>query len=387
MKGRLSAYYFLFFLAVGSSGPFLTLLLHARGLSTSNIGLILAAGALGGSIVQPFIGHLNDRLGRPRGLLFGAAILSPVLFFGYKATSGFILFLIISVLASIVQGAFPIADAVAINQSRHQAFTYGQVRLWGAAGYAVMVAAAGWFYDHHGYEAAVYAYAALTLPLLVVIALLPGRIAEPQASALRRPRVWDLLRQPQLMAFIAISFVVTIAITINSSFLPLYYADLHYPLAWVGLNFTVAAAVEIPCFYLSGRLITRFGQMQTVVIGTAIYAAKYAIMAWAPKASIVIAAQALDGIAYALFWSASVDMVNRLAPTGRTSSAQSLYSALAGSLSGIIATATGGWVLGNFGPRILYAAMTLATALMILPFVGLAKAVSHSRSSRGPGLD
>ena len=65
----------------------------------------------------------------------------------------------------------------------------------------------------------------------------------------------------------------------------------------------------------------------------------------------------------------------------------SLYSALAGSLNGIIATATGRWSLGNLGPRILYAAMTLATALMILPFVGLAKAVSHSRSSRGPGLD
>ena len=78
----------------------------------------------------------------------------------------------------------------------------------------MIVASADWLYAHHGYEAAVYAYAALTFPLLVVIALLPGRIAEHQASALPSPRVWDLLRQLQLMAFIAISFVVTIAITI-----------------------------------------------------------------------------------------------------------------------------------------------------------------------------
>jgi PPP family 3-phenylpropionic acid transporter len=377
VRRRLSAYYLLFFLAAGSSGPFLTLLLHARGYTSARIGLMLAAGALVGSLIQPFIGHLNDRLGRPRGILFAAAALSPLLFFGYVWASSFVLLVLIAVLANIVQGAFPIADAVAIHQSHDEHFAYGDVRLYGALGYALMVALAGWFYHRHGYDVAVLVYAVMTVPLLVVIALFPSRIQGHSASPGIRGQVWDLLRIKTLMAFITISFVVMIAVTMNGTFLPLYYQALHYPLAWVGLNFTVAAGVEIPFFYWSGPLIKRIGAMNTVALGTAAYALKYLIMALAPGALVVIVVQSLDGVAFALFWSASVEVVNQLAPRHQKSSAQTLYGALASNLSGIIATAVGGWILSRFGPQALYSIMTGSTALMLAPLWWLIHSVQR----------
>ncbi len=378
MKHRLSAFYFLFFLAAGSSGPFVTLLLHTRGISTPNIGLILAAGALTASVLQPVIGHLDDRWGRSRSLLFFAALTSPLIFWGYTLARGLIEFIAVAVAINLVQGAFPVADALAVTESRSHDFSYGQVRLWGAAGYAIMVAAAGWLYHQYGYEVAVYVYAAMTAPLLIVIARFPKHDPSMRKLAHAGARASDLLREKKLMAFIAISFFVTIALTINASFLPLYYAALHYPLAWVGLNFTVAAAVEIPCFFWSGRLMARLGRLNTVILATAIFASKYFILSLAPGALIVIAAQTLDGVAYALFWSASVEVVSQLAPGGRASSAQTLYAALAGSLSGILATALGGWLLGSFGPRVLYLAMAISTMLMIAPFRILARSVSFS---------
>lgn len=376
MRERLSAYYLLFFMAAGSSGPFLTLLLHHRGLTASRIGLILAAGALAGTLVQPLIGHLNDIIGRPRLFLFISALASPMLFWGYAFARGFAWFILISVVSTIVQGAFPIADAIAINQSRQtqpRSFTYGQVRLWGALGYALMVAGAGWVYHRDGLMLAVWVYAALTMPVLAAIVLLPGKVSTDDELSRPRSKAWDLLGHKTLMAFIAISFVITIAITINASFLPLYYARLGYPMGWVGLNFTVAAAVEIPFFQLSGRVIAKLGTMNTVLVGTACYALKYLVMALTPGAVIVIAVQALDGVAYALFWSASVDVVNTLAPRDRKSSGQTLYGALAGNLSAIVAQAVGGWLLGRFGPHILYASMTISTGLMLIPLMLLAK--------------
>lgn len=385
MRARLSAYYLGFFLAVGTAGPYLTLVLSGRGLRPTQIGLVLAVSALLGTVASPLIGQLNDRVQRPRAILFWSALLSPVWFAGYFLVSGLGPLMGIAVASAITQAAFPLADALALREAGRSAdFSYGQVRLWGALGYALMVASAGFLYHRTGLSFSPLLYGAATVPLLAAISRLPGESGAapaPRAPGFALSGLGGLVRSRPLVAFIGVSFVIMIAVGINGSFLPLYYRALGYPMAWVGMNFTVAAGAEIPLFYLSGRLIARLGTMATVMVGTAVWALKYLLMALAPGVVVVIAAQVLDGIAYALFWSASVEVVNRLAPAGAKSSAQALYSGLTMSLGSIVANALGGWLLATAGPRGLYGAMA-AIALAALAFYGVLSRIPAPGTAR-----
>jgi len=372
VKTRISAYYLLLFLAIGSGPPFLTLLLRQRGLSAIQIGLLLAVGAIAGTIFQPLIGHLSDLMQRPRRLLFLSALFSPLLYAGYMILPNSWPLFFVAILLAMVQGATPLADALALREGEQFGFSYGEVRLWGALGYALIVAIAGLIYHRFGLSLSIWMYALFTLPLLYVITLLPERKDAAGIHADRPGGLWMLWRHHKLISFFVIMFFVKASLTIISSDLLLYYQALHYPMQWVGLNFTVAALVEIPVFYLSGRIIKRFGLMRTVIFGASSYAIKYALMALAPGVFLEILLQSLDGVAYALYWSAAVDMVNQLAPMNRKSSAQTLFGAVAGSLSGIVGAGGGGWLLEKFGAVHLFGIIAFTTLMAIGLYIVLA---------------
>lgn len=355
MQRTFSLYYFVFFVAMASTQPFLSLYLNGRGISSVNIGFILAAGACAGIFAQPMFGFLSDRAPDQRRILLLTAFLSPIMFAGYALTKNFFVLLLVSVLFAIVQSSSPIADAIAVQEGVRSGFSYGQIRLWGALSFALTTMVAGYFYHRSGFAWSFVIYGGLTTVLMMVTILLPKAPSVDRAIGLPFHGIWNVMKNPYLMSFILICFVLSTAITINFNFLPLYFSALHHPLGLVGLNFTVAALVEVPFFYISATLMDRFGKMPIIMLASALYLLKYVIMALAPSTTVVISIQILDGIAYALYWSAGVQIVADLAPPTQTATAQTLFGAIASSLSSIVGSSVGGWLLGGFGPLVLYA--------------------------------
>lgn len=98
----------------------------------------------------------------------------------------------------------------------------------------------------------------------------------------------------------------------------------------MGLNFTVAALTEVPLSYLSEKCMTRFGNMPVLIFASAALVVKYAVMATNPPISVIVGIQALDGVGYSLYWSATVQVVTDIAPRERSVTAQTLYVAIAG---------------------------------------------------------
>ncbi|WAH36045.1 MFS transporter [Alicyclobacillus dauci] len=373
MQRIFSIYYFIFFVAMASSQPFLSLYLSGKGLGSPEIGLLLAVGAGAGIFAQPMLGYINDRTRDPRRILLTSAILSPIMFAGYSLSRQFWPLFVVSILVAVVQSSAPIMDAMAVQEGARSGFSYGQIRLWGALSFALTTIVAGYVYHDVGIQVSFSVYGALSLILIVVVLYLP------RDSVFERPKenifhgVWNVMRNPPLIMFIVICFILSTAISINSSFLPLYYEGLHYPMSWVGANFTVAALVEVPLFYISGKLISRVGPMRVVILASLLFTVKYVIMAFAPGAVIVILAQILDGVGYALYWSTGVQLVSELAPEGRTATAQTLYGAIASSLSSVVGSSVGGLILNRVGPVGLYVFTTGLGALAIVGFLAFAR--------------
>src|SRR6202789_1237652 len=71
------------FAAFGVASPFLPALLHERGLGSSEIGAVLAAGTAIRLITGPAISRLADRLGKHRQTLTVLLSTAAVIAFGY----------------------------------------------------------------------------------------------------------------------------------------------------------------------------------------------------------------------------------------------------------------------------------------------------------------
>lgn len=373
MKRVFSSYYFVYFVAMAATQPFLSLYLHNRGVSSEDIGLILACGNGAGFLVQPVLGHLNDVIQDSRRLLLWSAVLSPIIFAGYALSRHVSVLFVVAMLFAVAQSSGPLADAMTVQEAVRSSFTYGQVRLWGALSFALTVMVAGYIYHITGIGVAFPAYAGLSVLLIWISWKLPKSapiLGSPEA--LWRG-IWNVSKNTRLLVFIGICFFVSSALTMNFTYLPLYFQALHHPMGIVGLNFTVAALTEVPLFYLSGNWITRFGKMPILILASAILVVKYAVMVMDPPTSVIILIQVLDGVGYALYWSATVQVVSDLAPNDRVTTAQTLNAAIAGSLSSIAGFSAGGWLFAHYGPLLMYAAIAACALFACVGFILFAR--------------
>lgn len=354
MQRVFSFYYFVFFVAMAATQPFLSLYLSGKGISSEYIGFVLAAGSAAGIVAQPLLGAINDHSQDGRRLLLVSAVLSPLVFAGYAFTQSIGWLMVVAVLFTVVQSSSPIADAMAIEEGAKFGFTYGQIRLWGALSFALSTMVSGYVYHLVGLAWEFVVYALMSVFLIAITLFLPKTSTRKVQREKFFKGIGIVARDRRLVLFILLCFVLSTAITINSTFLPLYYRALHYPLGLVGLNFTMAALVEVPLFYLSGRLIRRMGTLPIVIFASGLFAVKYLLMSFAPGAFVVIAIQLLDGIGYALYWSGAVQVVSELSPAGRSATAQTLFGAIGGSLGNIVGSSFGGWLFGHVGPLGMY---------------------------------
>ncbi|GGJ02116.1 3-phenylpropionic acid transporter [Alicyclobacillus cellulosilyticus] len=372
MRGRIALYYLVYYGGLGAAFPFLTLYLHARGISAVVIGMLMAANALAGMVAQPWLGALSDKARDARTVLMVSALLSPVALAGYVAAHRGWLLWVTAVVTAVLQSASgPIFDAIAVRAGEEHGFSFGQARLWGALGFAVSTVIAGYAYGRFGYAHLFWVYAVFSLASAAVLLAFPPqprRAGMPILSGVR-----EVAGDARFLGFTSICFLLSLTSAVNFSFFGLYYQALHYPLTGLGANFSVAAVVEIPFFYISGWLQARFGRPAVLCFGAGMYAVKYAVVAAAPPLWVLLAVQALDGVGFALTNSASVEMVNALVPARWKATGQTAFAALSSGLSNIVGTAAGGLVMAAAGPQWLYGALAAAAAAAALGFVAFGR--------------
>jgi PPP family 3-phenylpropionic acid transporter len=370
LKKKISMFYLLLYLGLGSFMPFMSLFLHERGFNGGEIGMILAAGSLTGIVAQPVFGLINDASRDYRTLLKVTSLLSAIVVFGFFFSESFAPMIFTAIVFSFLNTpAAPIVDSIAVERGHTFGFSYGQVRVWGAIGFAFITVIAGYVFSAIGFQYIFAAYAIFAVLMFLMIFTFPRLERPERTGAFGREVIVSLFSNFRFVLFVAISLLITASVTMNFSYLPIYFQKLNYPVELVGWNFTIAAVVEIPLFWLSSKIIRRLGVFPILAIGTCAYAVKYIIMGFAPPVGVVLGLQALDGLAFAFYFSAVVEIVNMMAPEQGKATAQTVFAA-AGGISAIIANIVGGLIIDNQGPQFLFSLMggigLLATLLFFL---------------------
>jgi PPP family 3-phenylpropionic acid transporter len=354
---NLSIFYFLFYLALSTFSPYLTIYLSSKGLSATFIGLLLSLWALVSVISQPILGMINDRLNDQRKLLMISTVISPVIALGFYYFNGHGVLLLIAALYPLFQAASgPISDSIAVEAANQQGFTFAGIRLWGALSYALGAFCTSFYYEKYGYEYSFFVTLIISFFVLIALFFIPRPKSVQFRFSFRDQAKQVYLNKP-FMTFVGISFLFMMAITINMNFLPIYFKNMSLDKAWIGTAFSIAAITEIPIFWLSIKLNQRIGHFRVLCIAAACFAFKCLILSMFHNLPIVLAMQIFDGISFALFISAAIEIVDSFSSQETKAAYQTVFAAISSGLGGVIGNSVGGIIVDQLGAAVLYLVM------------------------------
>lgn len=136
-----------------------------------------------------------------------------------------------------------------------------------------------------------------------------------------------------------------------------------YASAGWALAAALPAVAEIPVFGASRGLVDRLGLRALFVSGAAIAALLMALVAVAPEPWMVTLLRSLDGVPYALRYTAMVLIIGLLLPRRLHATGQSVAWLVYAGIAPIAADVAGGLVYDTFGAPVLFLLTTAALGL------------------------
>ena len=257
---------------------------------------------------------------------------------------------------------------------------YGLSRAVGSIGFAVTTAAAGRLYDRFGLKLMFPAYAVAALIAAVFAAIharayhaVQRRAAPPEPGEQKaRPAsiVYSLrqLLHPKVGKFLIICLTAFSAFRAAQIFLPLLIIEVGGTNTDLGYALSVMAFSEVPFMILFTFLLRRLRDTDIMLIALALFVIPIAVHVFAASASFVIAIQALQGISFGLFLPASVHYMNRVAPSGSKTLAQTAAAVFTFGLGSTVGSTAGGYLVELLGVRGMYAAAAILMLLTVTAY-------------------
>jgi len=364
---------FCYFAALGFILPFLPLLLKMSNLTYAEIGVIYMVGLIFPVLLQTLWGALADRIGR-RIIIIVATIAAAIISGLYPYASSFIQFLLLGLLwYTFLAAATTATPALAMDIAGP--FTvgkrFGRYRISGSIGWITSTATGGLIAESLGiktifYLAAIF-YLLSAIFIQISIRTQPARKNEASKHGNLRP----LIRNKNLVIFLATIFMANISAATFLSFLSLYISKLGGSDAVIGWAFSIAAVTEVPCMTYLGALSDKIGRKPLLVAALFSYPIRLFLYTLVSEPNLTLPIQLLHGLTFGVFYVASVAFVSDITLESR-GTALGLYNtaSYAGSAAG---SALAGALADSQGLVNMYRFMTAFSFVPALLFTFTAK--------------
>lgn len=365
-KHYLGAFYFFTFFLMSIESTFLALYFQSKGLTGGETGTLLAIGPICALALQPVWGLVADLIGSRKGMLTLILLASGVAFFAVSlpATYGWLV-LSVATWAAFATAIRPTTDSITLAHIEDAGGEYGRFRLWGTMGYSVSSVLIGAIIDATSMSA-IFAY---YFAFAVLAAVISRRLPE-QARPMREPLVPGLkalLLNRRLAVFL--SFFLSLNILTVGGYLLfiLYMEGMGADKGLIGIAVAIGACVEIPIFWVAGRLLRRTGPLVPLAVAVLLYSLRWLLYSVISQPELVLFVQPLHGICFALIWTASVTFVNDQAPPQLRTTGQALIG-MAYGVASVIGMPLAGKLNDVMGAP---AAFRLYSALLLVLFAVL----------------
>lgn len=309
---KLRLLYFLVFCCTASWLPIIADFLKDRGLSGLQIGAVLAVTPLMMFVVQPFYGSLADRLGYKRCLLL-SSFLASLSFALYLLNGGFIYLLVVTAAMSLFYNSIqPILDSLSLKLAQENPqFSYGKLRIAGAAGWAFTGIITGQLIDHIN-TTVIFVVSAISMLLAFLFAFTIKNDKRTISSEQSFSNIKEVIKSRALIFLLSCVFLISAGASTIWYFYSIYMKENGASASLVGYGLSFQGLCELPLFYFSAQIIARLGIKTTLLVtvfATALRLALYGIVK-NPYAALPI--ELLHGVSWSLFWVVCVEYVNKL---------------------------------------------------------------------------
>ena len=358
-------FFFAYYGYVGVFSPYASLYFADRGLSVTQIGILMSLMQVMRIFGPNVWGWVADQSRRRVLVLRLTSVAAALTFCGMFVGQSFMFFFALMVTVNLFTSAQgPISEALMLSSMRGDLTHYGRVRLWGSVGFIVLVTLSGYALDWQGIELMPW----IALLMLVMVTSVTFSLHEEPATQHAQPSnsVRELLSRKSVLSFFASTFLMIAAHSSLYVYYSLYLSDMGYSKSVIGLMWSLGVIAEILFFFYQAPLFRRFGVRKLMLFSLGIAVIRFLMIGWgAQSLAILLVAQVLHAATFGVHHSASVATLQHWFAGPLQARGQALYISISYGLGGTV----GGLLLSacwdTFGARWVY---VLAA---IMSFLGL----------------
>ena len=345
---RLALFYAAIFLVVGIQLPFWPLWLKWRGMTTEEIGIILACASGIRAVTNPLIAHFADRRGerkRPIILLTWATFAVFALF---SVTHGVWGILFVSLLQGILYSAtFPLIETLALQTSALRKFDYGRVRLWGSVAFIAASLVSGRLLV--GMPEPIILWLIIGGCILTALAShgLPDT-RSPPAARHQVPVVRILSNRTFVLFYLAVS-LLTASHAVYYAYSSLQWRAHVISADMIGWLWAEGVIAEVVLFAFSGAVVGAVGPARLILLSAVGGVVRWTITAVSTDLSVLLVVQLLHAFTFAAMSLGAVHFMLRATPAQFGATVQGLASGLSSGVAMGIAMAVSGWLYAELG--------------------------------------
>lgn len=368
---HLSALYLFIYYGFGAFNPLIMEYYQSIHLSGTQIGLISATTPVVSIVTQPLWGIICDRFGIRKGVLVLTLLASGLIGLLFPVVSTFAWVLIIYTVLSVFQSAVvPVSDSIALGYVKKHHLQFGDIRMWGAIGFALAAFLTGVMVEKWGSSVIFYSYFATMVVAILFLRQVPAEVeAAPKFTTSMLAGMKDLLKLPRFVLFLAASFFVFGSVNANNIWFSLYYQEIGGTIAGVGLAFLLFAGSEAPFMKLAGYVVRRWGLELTILIAASVSAIRWFWYSSAPSTTAVIALFFIQGISVGFYLATAAQFVRENTPASLQVTALALFFSVGHGLGTMLCNVTAGWIQDHFSTLTIYSFFGTVTMIGLIPLL------------------
>ena len=236
------------------------------------------------------------------------------------------------------------------------------MRACGSIGFIVLVLSTGALLDQTGL--APMPYLALGLLAVTFASACLVRDAPVGEAAHEYVSVRARLREPRVRWFLLSVLLMIFAHSALYTYLSIYLARLGYSKTEIGVLWVLGVVIEIGLFYSQGRLFRRFELLRLVEVSLLVAVVRFFLIAeFAQIAAVLVVAQLLHAVTFAVHHSASVLTIQRWFPGRAAARGQAIYTSVGYGAGGTLGSLVAAWLWTEVSPSAAFLSSSVAALL------------------------
>lgn len=370
-----------YWVVLGSYGAFIVTMITDFGYSATTASAIMTVMSLVAFVAQPITGYICDNYLSQRTVFIILSLCSAPLCLLLQASMASLPLLVIMMfLLTVTLRQMPgLIDAWILQMQKDDpGLNYGCCRGTASLMYATSALVMGGVTTAFGHHtrmviAAVFMVCAAIVAFTLKDVKPEKREEEPvpvqRLSTGETFRI--MLHNRTYLLLLVMAFVIFLGVTSTETFLPTLVKEMGGDSGFVGTMFSIISYSEVPAMFLVAHLLKKIRAKYVLTFAAAVYLLRMVLTFFAPNLTFLVAAQALQGLSYAVFWPTCMAYVKEITEERVRSTSVMTFSSVTLGASGILGNAVGTLILsltGNVRTVFIFTSCVVAVSLLISLF-------------------